>query len=110
MQLFNPTKKTIELRYGGKPYVFQPKESKDLPEHVVIHFTKTTNSPLVVQTPMHDKEVKISDVVYSEMKWKDLIKMASVRGVFFPPMKRVEVEKAMEEYDQERGTIQKPSN
>ena len=110
MQLFNPTKKEIAFRYGGKEYVFQPKESKDLPEHLVNHATKTTNTPLILQTQMHEKEIEISDLDYKEMPWRRLVQMASARGVFKMGTKRPELEKIMEDYDKERGTLQKSSS
>lgn len=106
MLLFNPTENNVELRYGGQLFIFRPKESKDLPEHIVKHFIKTTNSPLVIQTPMYDKQVEYSNVDYYNMPWKKLVQMASTRGLFTPGTKRVALEKMMEEYDQQtRGTV-----
>ena len=103
--IFNPTEKEVEIVFGGQHTIFKSKESKDVSEEFVKHATATTNSPLVIQTPMYDKEVEISDVNYSEMPWKKLVQMASARGVFKPPMKRAILEKLMEEYDKERGTL-----
>ena len=110
MLLFNPTEKEVEFRYGGKFYTFASKESKDLPEHIIEHATKTTNTPLVIQTPEYDSQVEVSDVDYKTMPWKKLIQMASARGVFSMGTKRPELEKIMEDYDEKRGTLQKSTN
>ena len=105
MLIFNPTEKPVEIRYGGQLYIFAPKESKDLPEYIVKHATRTTNSPLVIQTPDLDKEVRVSDVDYTKMPWKKLVQMASARGIYRFGDNREKLEKAMEDYGQENGTL-----
>ena len=104
--LFNPTENEVEIIFGGQHEIFRPKESKDVSEAFVKHATITTNSPLVIQTPMYDKEVKHSNVDYTNMPWKNLVQMASARGVFKMGTKRPELEKIMEDYDQQkRGAL-----
>ena len=103
MQLFNPNKDPVEFRYGGVSYIFKSKESRELPEHVALHAIERCHVPLVVHTPMYDREVEISDTIYSEMPWRKLVQMASARGIFKPGTKRADVEKIMEEYDHSQG-------
>lgn len=106
MQLFNPNDFIVEFYVGGRRYEFKPKESKDLDEYVANHALERQRKPLVVHTPMWDKQVEYSDIKYSELPWRKLVSMASARGVFKPGASREAVEKAMEEYDlTERGTI-----
>lgn len=105
MQLFNPTDKIVEFRHGGIVFTFQPKESKDLSEVVALHAIERAHAPLVEHTQVYDKEVKISDIVYSEMPWKKLVQMASARGIFSLGMKRPELEKVLEEYDTKGRTL-----
>lgn len=106
MILFNPTNFNVEFRYGGTAYIFKPKESRDLPDHVAEHAINRAHAPLVEHTPMYDSQVEISDTKYSEIPWRRLIQMASARGVFKPGTTRAELEKIMEEYDNEqRGTL-----
>jgi enhancing lycopene biosynthesis protein 2 len=111
MQLFNATNKEVEFVCGGVHYIFKPKESRDLPEYVALHALERAHAPLVVYTPAYDRQVKISDTVYSEMPWRKLVQMASARGVFRPGTARPQVEKDMEEYDNRiRGTLQESPN
>jgi hypothetical protein len=106
MILFNPNNNPIEFFYGGIRIEFRPKESKNLPDNVAEHALKRAKVPLVEHTPMYDKEVKISDYLYSDMPWKKLVQMASARGIFKPGMSRDHLEILMEEYDNgERGTV-----
>lgn len=110
MLLFNPGTTPVEFMFGGQTYVFKPKESRDLPDNVAEHAINRYHAPLVIHTPMYDKQVEISDTVYSEMPWRKLVQMASARGIFKPGTSRPEVEKMMEEYDvSQRGTLQEPS-
>ena len=104
--LFNPTNFNVEFRHGGTTYIFKPKESRDLPEHVAEHAMNRAHAPLVEHTPMYDKEVEISDTKYSDIPWRKLVQMASARGIFKPGTARPELEKIMEEHDIEsRGTL-----
>jgi len=97
--LFNPTKKEVSFICGGRTYVFRSKESKNLDDFVATHALERSHAPLVEQTPDYDKEVAFSDVVYADLKWKELVQLASARGVFTPGLKRPEVEKLLEDYD-----------
>jgi hypothetical protein len=99
IQLYNPTDKPVEFRCGGMLYIFQPKETRDLDEYVANHAIERAHAPLVKYSPMFDKEVEKSDIVYSEMPWKKLVQMASARGIFTLGTKRPELEKLLEEYD-----------
>ena len=103
--LFNPTENEVEIIFGGQHEIFRPKESKDVSEDFFKHATITTNSPLVVQTPMYDKEVKHSNVDYTNMPWKKLVQMASARGIFKMGTKRPELERLLEEYDTSTRTL-----
>jgi len=109
--LFNPGKDPVEFRFGGQSFIFKPKESRNLPDEVAKHALERQHAPLVEHTPMYDKQVEISDTVYSEMPWRKLVQMASARGIFKPGIARAAVEKLMEEYDEsQRGIVQEPSN
>ena len=106
MRLLNPNKVPVEFRCGGVLYIFKPGESRELDEYVAKHALERQHAPLVEHTQMHDKEVKVSDIVYSQMPWKKLVQMASARGLFKMGTKRPELEKLLEEYDHtQRGTI-----
>lgn len=106
MILFNAGTEPVEFRYGGQVFIFKPKESKNIDDVIATHALERSHAPLVVHTPMYDKQVEISDTVYSEMPWRKLVQMASARGIFKPGKGRADVEKMMEEYDQsERGTL-----
>jgi len=111
MRLLNPNKTPVEFRCGGVLYIFKPGESRELDEYTAKHALERQHAPLVVHTPMYDKEVKVSDTIYSQMPWKKLVQMSSARGLFKMGTKRADVEKALEDYDSEqRGTIQSTSN
>ena len=103
MILFNPDTKPVEFRYGGQVFIFKPKESRNLPDEVATHALERSHAPLVEHTPMYDKQVEISDTIYSELPWRKLVSMASARGVHKIGMNRIQTEKAMEEYDQSQG-------
>lgn len=106
MLLFNPNDRIVEFLHGGIPYVFKPKELKTLPEVVALHALERVHAPLVVHTPMYDKEVEYKDVVYKELPWKELVQMASARGIYSFGDKRADVESKMEDYDSKGRIIQ----
>jgi len=108
--LFNPTNKIVEFRCGGITYIFKPKESKTLPDKVAEHAIERAKAPLVEHTPVYDSQVEFKDVVYKELPWKQLVQMASARGIFIPGDKRADVESKMEDYDGKRGTLQESSD
>lgn len=111
MILFNPNKEPVEFMYGGQTYIFKPKESRNLPDNVAEHALERQHAPLVEHTPMYDKQVEVSDTVYSELPWRKLVSMASARKVHKIGMSRPDVEKAMEEYDQSQGrTLQESTS
>jgi hypothetical protein len=111
MQLFNPNNFEVEFVCGGVHYIFKPKESRELSEYVANHALNRQHAPLVLHTPMYDKQVKVSDTVYSELPWRKLVQMSSARGIFKLGTSRAEVEKMMEEYDHSTGrTLQESSN
>ena len=105
MQMFNPTKKTVEFRYGGEPHVFKPGESKALPDHIAKHAIRRARAPLVEHTQTYDKDVAFSDTKYSNMGWKAIQGLASSRGLFKLGMSRSDVEEALEKYDSETRTL-----
>ena len=110
MRLINPTKNNIEFRYGGQVYYFLPGESKELPEHVAKHALDRAKAPLTLHTPMYDKEVTISDIEYPKLPWKQLVHLASERGLFKPGNSREDVERILADYDREQaGTLQEPT-
>jgi hypothetical protein len=111
MRLLNPNKEPVEFVCGGQIYIFKPGESRELDEYTAKHALERQHAPLVVHTPMYDKEVAFSDAVYSQMPWKKLVQMASARGIFKMGTKRPDLEKALEEYDKSQGrTLPSTSN
>ena len=111
MNLFNPTKETIEFKCGGITYIFKPKESKELSEYIALHALERAKVPLVEHTPMYDKEVEITDVSYYKLSWNKIRSMAAARGLYKIGQSRQEIIELMEDYDNRiRGTVQKPAD
>lgn len=105
-RMFNPTNKEVSFRYGGKEFIFKPKESRELEEHIADHAVERSKSPLVEHTPMYDRQVEIKDTVYSKMGWREVQRMASARGLFKLGMSREKAILILEEYDaSQRGTV-----
>ena len=105
MRLLNPNKTPVEFRCGGVLYIFKPGESRELDEYTAKHALERQHAPLVVHTPMFDKEVAFSDTKYSELPWKKLVQMASARELYKFGDNRVKIEKALEDYDNKSGRI-----
>jgi hypothetical protein len=96
--LFNPNNKDVEFMFDHLVYVFRPGEKKFLDYDVAIH---GLGSGCGVIEYDGSSEAKFSEgIAYDKMPWRELVSVASKRGLFKPPMAREEVIKAMEEADE----------
>jgi hypothetical protein len=107
MILYNPTDVEQKFYHGHIPYVFKPKESRTLPDDVGKWGLKRGNKNLVEYTAMYDKEMLSTDMDYEKMNWRNLVALASARGMFKPSMKRDTLLQLLKDYDTERRTLQK---
>ena len=111
MLIYNPTDKPVEYRYGGMPKVILAKESLTVSKEEAKWMLDPRKAKgLVRYTEALYPEMKTTDMDYKTMPWRELIKVASARGLFRPGTKRDDVVKVMEEYDSSTGVTQKPSN
>lgn len=106
MFIYNPTDTEQKFYYGGIPYTFRSKESRDFSDEIGTFALKRGNRNLVLYNPSFDKEMEFTDMDYKTMPWNKLRNLASARKVFTPGVKREDVEKALEEYDNaQTGTL-----
>lgn len=110
MRIYNPKDEDVQFCHGGVWEYLRAKESRDFPEQVAVHALERSRVGLVEYTPMYDREMKLTDISYPNMPWRKLVSLASARGVFRPGIKRSVLEKTLEDYDEERRTLQKPSD
>lgn len=100
--IFNPTNKPIEFMHSGTVYIFKPGEKKNLEGFVAYHVLNHVNSELKEYEPEGDDDkVLSSDVAYDKMPWRDLVALASKRGLFKPGTGKDEVITALLEADEQ---------
>jgi hypothetical protein len=97
--LYNPKDSVVEFMCGGKTFIFQPGEKRNLDGFVADHALRFVNTGLKEYIPGKDEEIKTSGVAYDTMPWKKVVSIASARGVFKPGVSKKEVIKALEELD-----------
>jgi hypothetical protein len=98
--LFNPTNRIIEFMYDHQSYKFQPGEKKLLDGLVADHALRDMNTGLKIYVPeTDDSAVSSTNVAYDKMPWKQVVSLASARGIFKPGMSKTAVLKALAETD-----------
>lgn len=104
MTLFNPKSEKVEFMYDHQSYVFAPGEKQLVEWEVGDHAIRFVNTGLKEYVPeTDDKEVTSSNMAYDKMPWKEVVSMASARGIFKPGMGKDAVLKALVESDNEQG-------
>lgn len=100
--IFNPTNKEIEFMQGGQIYIFKPGEKRLLDGFVAYHALSHVKSALREYEPDTDDEVvSSSDVAYDKMPWREVVALASKRGIFKPGMARDEAIRLLAELDEQ---------
>jgi hypothetical protein len=80
--LFNPKSEQTEFMYDHQVYVFQPGEKKLMDGTVADHALRFANSGLKEYVPeTDDKLVSSTDVAYDKMPWREVVSLASKRGL-----------------------------
>lgn len=109
--MHNPSNKEKEFMCGGTTYLFAPGEKRILDGVVADHALKEDGLGLLevgvdTDTQIDGVEVsKLPKVDYNKMPWKKLIGIAGDAKVYKIGMDRPSVERALEEYDGQRGTL-----
>jgi hypothetical protein len=100
--LYNPKDTVVEFMCGGKTYIFQPGEKRNLEGYVADHALRFVNTGLKEYVPNFNEpeEIKSSSVAYDKMPWKKVVSIASARGVFKPGVSKKEVIAALEKLDE----------
>lgn len=97
--IFNPTDEEQEFMYDHRVYVFKPFEKRNLNGEAAFHVLKHVNGPLKEYVPGDENNVVESNVAYDKMKYRDLVSLASKRGVYEFKMKKDQIIAALEEAD-----------
>jgi hypothetical protein len=87
--------------FDHQTYIFKPGEKRVLEGNVADHALRFINTGLKVYDGLNEPVGKSTGVAYDKMAWKDLVSMASKRGLFKPPMTREQIQKLLEEADAE---------
>jgi hypothetical protein len=95
--LYNPKEETVEFMCNRQSYKFLPGEKRNLDGFVAHHALNFVNTGLREYIPGEDEGV--SNIGYDKLRWKDLLIIASKRGVFTPGSKREEVIQALKDLD-----------
>jgi hypothetical protein len=99
--IFNPNNKEVEFMYDHQSYVFGPGEKKNLNGSVAWHALRMVNAGLKEYVPETDDAlVESTNIAYDKMPWKEVVALASARGLFKPGMLKTEVLKALAEADE----------
>ena len=102
--IFNPTKEQREFWYGGRVFVFGPGEKKLLNGEEADHVLRYINGPFKEYEPTTDDAlVESSNVAYDKMPWREIVSLASERGLFTPGTTKKEVIKLLIEADEQRA-------
>lgn len=96
--LFNPKSEKVEFMYGGMVYIFGPGEKKMLPPEVAKHALKYVNTGLKVYEEGDDAFT--GGIAYNKLPWKELVSMASARGIFKPGMSKEALLRLLKEADE----------
>ena len=100
--LFNPKDTVVEFMCNHQVYIFQPGEKKLLDKAVAFHALHYANAGLLP----YDGTLEVSGAIdYGKMPWRQVVSMASKRGLFKPGMSREEINKILEEDDKRAGTV-----
>lgn len=96
--LFNPKSEPVEFRYGGIIYIFNPGEKKLVEPEVAKHALKYVNTGLKVYEEGDDAFT--GGIAYDKLPWKELVSMASKRGIFKPGMSKDALLRKLKEADE----------
>jgi len=96
--LFNPKSEPVEFMCGGQSFVFKPGEKKMLEPEVANHALKMVNTGLKVYEEGDDAFTE--GIAYDKLPWKELISMASERGIFKTGMDRNTILMILKEEDE----------
>ncbi len=91
MVLINKTGKTVEFLFDGKPQIFAPGEKKIVDGVIAHHALYQVNTKLQEYKNEEEEEKTIFN-----MPWKELISLASKKGVFKPGLSREELIKRLQ--------------
>jgi len=113
--IYNPTDKPIEFRCAGKSRVILAKESitaTSAEANVMLDPRKVKGLVEYTESLSCGEDMKITDMNYKTMPWRELVKVASSRRLYKPGagLKKEALIKLMEDYDQKEGIIQKSPN
>jgi hypothetical protein len=99
--IFNPKNETVEFMRDRQSYVFQPGEKRMMEGSLADHALRFAKAGLKEYEPGTDDEaVTSSNVAYDKMPWRELVALASKRGLFKPGMEKEAVLKALIEADE----------
>jgi len=110
MRLYNPSDEKVEFLIGGVRYIMDARESREFPNEVAKHALTRSRVGLVEYHPAYDNKMLKTDMDYTTLPWRKLVTLASTRKIFVPGMVRADLEKAMIDYDTQRGIVQKSSD
>jgi hypothetical protein len=101
--LFNPTNKPVNFMYDRQSYTLAPGEKRNFNGEIAFFILNRINTPLKEYQPVLDDElISSSTVAYDRIPWKELVVMASERGLFSMGMGKDQVIKALIEADEQR--------
>jgi hypothetical protein len=110
MIIYNPKDSVVEFRYGGVMHYYMPRETKVVDEAMGEFILNRARVGLTI----YDGNVEaVAEETYASMPWRQLVSLASARGLYKTGfgMKKEEVVKIMEAYDQQKGrTLQESAN
>lgn len=99
MIILNPKNEQVEFMHNHIVYVFRAGEKKLLDDAPAKHALKESKAGLVVYDGSMDEGV-VGEIDYASMPWKEVVSMASKRGVFKPGMKKDDVYRALKDADE----------
>jgi hypothetical protein len=104
--LFNPKDTRVEFMCDRQIYIFEPGEKQLVEDFVANNALHLTNTGLKVCEPEDEVKAKtIEDIGYETMPWKQLVSMASARGLFKPGTLRATLIENLKEEDARARTV-----
>ena len=107
MRIFNPTNKEVVFLHGGMGEIIGPGEVREIDDRLRVFFLEQARELGLVE---YSGQIAVTNIDYKAMPWRELVSLASKRGVFKPGASRKATMKAMEDYEQTRRTLQEPVN